>query len=61
MGQIYGILIPLFERYKNCYLYDYTDMTYMGVHNYDFIDGFHGSEIDYNIIFQDILILSYIM
>ena len=55
MNQIYGILSPIFNRYQNCYLYDYTDMTAMGVHNYDFIDGFHGSEIIYNLIIQDII------
>ena len=56
MSQVYGILSPVFDNHPNCYLYDYTDMRSMGVHDYDFVDGFHGSDIIYNLIIQDIII-----
>lgn len=55
MSEVYDILLPCFLNHKNCYVYDYTDMLKMNVHNYDFLDGFHGSELIYNIILQDIL------
>ena len=54
MSQIYGILMPVFNKYKDCSLYDFTDMRGMGIHNYDFEDGFHGSEIIYNGILRQI-------
>ena len=55
MAQVYGILLPVFNKYKNCSLYDFTDMRDMGVHNYDFEDGFHGAEIIYNEILRRIV------
>lgn len=55
MKQIYNILSPIFEKFDNCFIYDYTDMTSMGVHNYDFIDGFHGAENIYSLIIKDIV------
>ena len=48
MSQIYDLLRPLFDRHEGCSLYDFTDVTDTGAHNYDFDDGFHGSEIIYN-------------
>ena len=55
MAQIYERLRPVFDSHKKCFLYDYTDMCLFNVQNYDFVDGFHGSEIVYNIIIKDIL------
>lgn len=54
MSQVYGILLPVFNKFKDCTLYDFTDMRGMGVHNYDFEDGFHGAEIIYNGILRRI-------
>jgi len=48
MAQLYKMLQPVFEKYEGCSLYDFTDVTDTGAHNYDFDDGFHGSEIIYN-------------
>lgn len=48
MSQLYGMLKPVFDKYEGCSLYDFTDVTDTGAHNYDFCDGFHGSEIIYN-------------
>lgn len=48
MARLYDMLLPVFDKYENCSLYDFTDVTEMNVHNYDFDDGFHGSEIIYN-------------
>lgn len=48
MSKLYDMLLPVFGKYENCSLYDFTDVTDMKVHNYDFDDGFHGSEIIYN-------------
>lgn len=55
LHEIYDILIPCFKNHKHCYLHDYTDITAMNVYNYDFIDGFHGSEIIYCMLIRDIL------
>lgn len=55
MNQIYGLLSPVFDKYDKCYLYDFTDMRSLGVHNYDFIDGFHGSDLIYNYIIKCII------
>ena len=55
MHEIYGILEPHFKKHKGCYLYDYTDMKDMGIHDYDYTDGFHGSVLVSNTILQDIL------
>ena len=48
MSKLYDMLQPLFDRHEGCSLYDFTDVTDTGAHNYDFDDGFHGSEIIYN-------------
>lgn len=48
MSKLYDMLRPLFDRHEGCSLYDFTDVTDTGAHNYDFDDGFHGSEIIYN-------------
>ena len=45
---------------------DYTDVTDTGAHNYDFEDGFHGTEIIYNRILrkiaaQDSILASYLV
>lgn len=48
MSQLYKMLQPVFDKHEGCSLYDFTDVTAMGVHNYDFDDGFHGSENIYN-------------
>ena len=48
MPQLYGMLKPVFDKYESCSFYDFTDVTDMGAHDYDFYDGFHGSEIIYN-------------
>ena len=48
MSKLYEMLRPLFDQYEGCSLYDFTDVTDTGAHNYDFDDGFHGSEIIYN-------------
>ena len=48
MSKLYAMLKPVFEKHEGCSLYDFTDVTDMGAHNYDFDDGFHGSEIIYN-------------
>ncbi len=53
--EIAGILATCFNRYRNCYLYDYTDMKEFGIRDYDFTDGFHGSVLVSNTILQDIL------
>ena len=42
------------SHYNNCYIFDYTDMSNMDVSDYDFVDGFHGSELIYDYILQDI-------
>lgn len=55
LSQIYPILSACFAKYPHCYLYDFTDMTSMQVQDSDFLDGFHGSELIYNIIIQDII------
>ena len=46
---------PLFDQYEGCSLYDFTDVTDTGAHNYDFDDGFHGSEIIYNGMIRQIV------
>jgi hypothetical protein len=56
MSQLYGMLLPVFEKYQGCSLYDFTDVTEMGAHNYDFEDGFHGSEIIYNGMIRQMII-----
>ena len=48
MSQLYGMLQPVFDKYEGCSVYDFTDVTDTGAHNYDFDDGFHGSENIYN-------------
>ena len=48
MSQLYGMLQPVFDQYEGCSVYDFTDVTGSGAHNYDFDDGFHGSENIYN-------------
>ena len=48
MSQLYDMLLPVINKYEGCSLYDFMDVTDMGAHNYDFYDGFHGSEIIYN-------------
>ncbi|MCR5239571.1 MAG: hypothetical protein K6E15_05305 [Prevotella sp.] len=48
MSKLYDMLRPSFDRHEGCSLYDFTDVTDTGAHNYDFDDGFHGSEIIYN-------------
>ena len=48
ISKLYDMLRPLFDQYEGCSLYDFTDVTDTGAHNYDFDDGFHGSEIIYN-------------
>ena len=53
--EIYGLLAPHFKKHKGCYLYDYTDMKGLDIHDYDFTDGFHGSVLVSNAILQDIL------
>lgn len=55
MSQLYDILLPVVNKYEGCSLYDFTDMTDMGVHNYDFYDGYHGSEIIYNGIIRQMV------
>ena len=55
MSQLYGMLLPVINKYKGCSLYDFTDVTDMGAHNYDFYDGFHGSEIIYNGIIRQMV------
>ena len=47
MAELYPMLLPVFEKH-GCSLYDFTDVTETGAHNYDFDDGFHGSENIYN-------------
>ena len=55
MSKLYAMLKPVFEKHEGCSLYDFTDVTDMGAHNYDFDDGFHGSEIIYNGIIRQIV------
>ena len=55
MSKLYAMLLPVFEKQEGCSLYDFTDVTDMGAHNYDFDDGFHGSEIIYNGIIRQIV------
>lgn len=55
MSQLYDMLLPVFNEYEGCSLYDFTDVTDMGAHNYDFYDGFHGSEIIYNGIIRQMV------
>lgn len=54
MLQIFDLLTAVFDKYSGCAIYDFTNMAGMGVHNYDFEDGFHGSEIIYNEIIRNI-------
>ena len=49
------MLLPVINKYKGCSLYDFTDVTDMGAHNYDFYDGYHGSEIIYNGIIRQMV------
>lgn len=55
MSQLYGMLSAVFDKYEGCSLYDFTDVTDMGAHNYDFDDGFHGAEIIYNNIIREMV------
>ena len=55
MSKLYDMLRPVVEKHEGCSLYDFTDVTDKGVHNYDFDDGFHGSEIIYNGIIRQIV------
>lgn len=55
MSQIYAILVPVFAKYNGCSLYDFTDVSSLGVKNCDFVDGFHGSELVYNRMIKEIL------
>lgn len=55
MQEVYGIMEPCFTRHQDCYLFDFTDITAMGAHNHDFIDGFHGSEVIYNMLIRKII------
>lgn len=55
LQEIEEIVTPCFKRHRYCYLYDYTDMKDMGIQDYDFTDGFHGSVLVSNAILQDIL------
>ena len=55
MSQLYSMLLPVFEKHEGCSLYDFTDVTAMGAHNYDFDDGFHGSEIIYNAMIRQMV------
>ena len=55
MSQLYAMLQPVFGKHEGCSLYDFTDVTDMGAHNYDFDDGFHGSEIIYNGIIRQMV------
>ena len=55
LSELYGLLAPVFARYKGCEIFDFTDVTSLGVHNYDFIDGFHGSERIYNQMIREIV------
>lgn len=54
LNQVYDILLPVFNKYSNCYLYNYFDVSSMDLHDYDFVDGFHGSELVYCKILEDI-------
>lgn len=55
LSQLYFLLKPIFESHENCILGDYTDMESFGVANKDFVDGFHGSELVYNMIIYDLI------
>ena len=55
MSKLYDMLQPVFGKHEGCSLYDFTDVTDMGAHNYDFDDGFHGSEIIYNGIIRQMV------
>lgn len=55
MSQLYDMLQPVFGKHEGCSLYDFTDVTDLGAHNYDFDDGFHGSEIIYNGIIRQMV------
>lgn len=56
LTQIYPMLNAVFSKYDGFRLYDFTDVTAMGVHNYDFIDGFHGSERVYNQLIRQMVL-----
>lgn len=55
MSRLYDMLLPVFNKYEDCSLYDFTDVTDSGARNYDFDDGFHGSEIIYNRIIRQMV------
>lgn len=55
MSQLYKMLLPVFDKFEGCSFYDFTDVTDTGAHNYDFYDGFHGSEIIYNGIIRQMV------
>ena len=55
MSQLYDMLLPVMNKYEGCSLYDFTDVSDMGAHNYDFYDGYHGSEIIYNGIIRQMV------
>ena len=55
MSKLYDMLQPVFGKHEGCSLYDFTDVTDLGAHNYDFDDGFHGSEIIYNGIIRQMV------
>ena len=44
----------IFAKYENCEFYDYHDANKLGVTDTYFLDGFHGSEIVYGLMIQDI-------
>lgn len=55
MSQLYNMLLTVFDKFEGCSIYDFTDVTNTGAHNYDFYDGFHGSEIIYNGIIRQMV------
>lgn len=55
MSQLYKMLLPVFDKFEGCSFYDFTDVTDTGAHNYDFYDGFHGSELIYNGIIRQMV------
>jgi hypothetical protein len=52
MDKIYTDLSPVFQSYKDCYLYDFRDVE--GLDDSYYVDGFHGSVVVYNKILSTI-------
>ncbi|EKD27832.1 MAG: hypothetical protein ACD_79C00549G0002 [uncultured bacterium] len=52
--KIYSELAPIFSKYKDMELYDYSNIEWYGSSDLETVDGFHGSENSYGKLIMDI-------